>query len=251
MVAVRTGIFAAAARAAAPIYGKYAKLGAPALGDAAPLDFRSGNYGVSFTSGGLLFPYQLGASCVLYDAGILKSDVPVAGASSGGLAAVVGALSEAPGAPPLTDYLDAALRINDFTRGATSGWGKLYPALRAETDRLLDDESAATLNARAAPVTLAVTRLAPLPQPQFVSSFEGREGQRANISFPRRDASPWAHLSDAAADDPRGRGAAAANNQHADDPRGVPANRLEISTQVMTSRRRCTRRRRSLFISAG
>ena len=44
-------------------------------------------------------------------------------------------------------------------------------AVALEADRLLDETSVARINDRAAPVTVAVTRFAPLPTPTFVSRF--------------------------------------------------------------------------------
>ena len=69
--------------------------------------------GISFTVGGLLFPYQLGAAKALYEAGVASPATSLAGASSGAIVAVVAALSET-GSPSLDESLEAALRVNGY-----------------------------------------------------------------------------------------------------------------------------------------
>ena len=64
--------------------------------------------GVSFTPGGLCYPYQIGVAKHLYERGVLRPDVPIAGASSGGIVAAIAALSET-GGPSIDDTFDAAL----------------------------------------------------------------------------------------------------------------------------------------------
>ena len=140
-----------------------------ALRRAGALDL-GGSVGVSFTPGGLCYPYQIGVAKVLYEAEVMRPDRPIAGASSGGIVAAIAALSET-GAPTIDDTFDAALRINDFCRRRGTARGNLYDALKIECDRLLDDTSVRRLNERAAPVTLAVTRLAPWPKGLFVDEF--------------------------------------------------------------------------------
>jgi len=126
--------------------------------------------GVSFTPGGLCYPYQIGVAKHLYERGVMRPDVPIAGASSGGIVAAIAALSET-GGPSIDDTFDAALRINAFCRDRGTARGNLYDALKLECDRLLDDSSVDRANGRAAPVTLAVTRLAPWPRPLLVDEW--------------------------------------------------------------------------------
>ena len=76
---------------------------------AAAQDSDRPDVGISFTVGGLLFPYQLGAAKALYEAGVASPATPLAGASSGAIVAVVAALSET-GSPSLDESLEAAWR---------------------------------------------------------------------------------------------------------------------------------------------
>lgn len=148
---------------------------------AAALDLRSTKIGVSFTPGGLLYPYQLGAAKALVAAGVLTPATPVAGASSGGVLAVSVALAES-GGPELDETLESAFRINDYCR-ARGGTGRanLGPALAAECDRILDATAADRLNARAAPVALAVTQILPRPRALLVSRFDDAADVKAAI----------------------------------------------------------------------
>lgn len=147
-----------------------------------PLDLATQRIGLSFTPGGLLYPYQLGAATALVDAGICTPSTPLAGASSGGILAVTVALAGA-GAASLDDTLRAAYRINDYCRdnGDTGGNGNLGAALAAECDTLLDDASADLLNGREGSVTLAVTQLLPVPRALRVSAFIDREDVKNTI----------------------------------------------------------------------
>merc|ERR1712162_58630 len=129
----------------------------------APEDSRP-DVGISFTVGGLLFPYQLGAAKALYEAGVASPATPLSGASSGAIVAVVAALSET-GSPSLDESLEAALRVNGYCRDRGGMRGQYYDALSLEADRLLDGTSAARLSNRPAKVSVAVTQFKPLPTP--------------------------------------------------------------------------------------
>ena len=130
--------------------------------------------GISFTVGGLLFPYQLGAAKALYEAGVASPATPLSGASSGAIVAVVAALSET-GSPTLDDSLEAALRVNGYCRDRGGMRGQYYDALALEADRLLDATSAARLSERPTTVSVAVTQFRPLPTPLLASSFTDQE----------------------------------------------------------------------------
>ena len=130
--------------------------------------------GISFTVGGLLFPYQLGAAKALYEAGVASPATPLSGASSGAIVAVVAALSET-GSPTLDDSLEAALRVNGYCRDRGGMRGQYYDALSLEADRLLDGTSAARLSERPSPVSVAVTQFKPLPTPLLASSFTDQD----------------------------------------------------------------------------
>ena len=130
--------------------------------------------GISFTVGGLLFPYQLGAAKALYEAGVASPATPLAGASSGAIVAVVAALSET-GSPSLDESLDAALRVNAYCRDRGGMRGQYYDALSLEADRLLDGTSATRLSERPSPVSVAITQFKPLPTPLLASSFADQD----------------------------------------------------------------------------
>ena len=70
--------------------------------------------------------YQLGAAKTLYEAGVARPSRPIAGASSGGIVAVVASLSES-GSPSLDECFESALRVNSYCRErAPSARGLLY-----------------------------------------------------------------------------------------------------------------------------
>ena len=141
---------------------------------AAAQDSDRPDVGISFTVGGLLFPYQLGAAKALYEAGVASPATPLSGASSGAIVAVVAALSET-GSPTLDDSLEAALRVNGYCRDRGGMRGQYYDALALEADRLLDATSAARLSERPTTVSVAVTQFRPLPTPLLASSFTDQE----------------------------------------------------------------------------
>ena len=130
--------------------------------------------GISFTAGGLCFPYQLGAAKALYAASLASPATPLAGTSSGGSVAGVVALSET-GGPSLDESMQAALRVNGYCRDRGGMRGQYYDAVAQEADRLLDDTSAARLTGRRASVSVAVTQFRPLPTPLFASTFEDKD----------------------------------------------------------------------------
>ena len=141
---------------------------------AAAQDSDRPDVGISFTVGGLLFPYQLGAAKALYEAGVASPATPLSGASSGAIVAVVAALSET-GSPSLDESLEAALRVNEYCRERGGMRGQYYDALSLEADRLLDGTSAARLSERPSKVSVAVTQFKPLPTPLLASSFTDQE----------------------------------------------------------------------------
>ena len=141
---------------------------------AAAQDSARPEVGISFTVGGLLFPYQLGAAKALYEAGVASPATPLAGASSGAIVAVVAALSET-GSPSLDESLEAALRVNGYCRERGGMRGQYYDALSLEADRLLDGTSAARLSERPTTVSVAVTQFKPLPTPLLASSFTDQD----------------------------------------------------------------------------
>mmetsp|Transcript_7004 Transcript_7004/g.20556 ORF Transcript_7004/g.20556 Transcript_7004/m.20556 type:complete len:293 (+) Transcript_7004:189-1067(+) len=170
---MKLGAFATLAKNVSPLYGRLApRAAAPRVDAPPPLeDLFTGDVGLSFTAGGLCFPYQLGAAKTLYEANVMRPSRPISGASSGGIIAVIASLSES-GAPSLDECFESALRVNSYCRDrAPSARGLLYDAVFLEAERLLDESSVARINERAAPVTVAVTRFTPLPTPTFISQF--------------------------------------------------------------------------------
>lgn len=124
--------------------------------------------GFSFTPSGLCFPYGLGAASALADAGVLGPDVPLGGASGGGLvAAVMGTGRD------VDESLDAALRVNKYCRDRGTARFNLKEPLEMEIDALLDENAADSLNSRPGKVEIAITRFTPFPRGEAISNFTG------------------------------------------------------------------------------
>ena len=106
---------------------------APASADGASADgSATPALGFSFTPGGLLFPYYVGAAYELQRLGLLTPNAPLGGSSAGAIVAtaVASGLTEA-------EILDGlSVLVSDY-RGGTS----LRASLRKQLERLLPDDA--------------------------------------------------------------------------------------------------------------
>ncbi|KAG5177492.1 hypothetical protein JKP88DRAFT_150974, partial [Tribonema minus] len=126
-------------------------------------------FGLSFTPGGLLFPYQLGICDAFMEAGFLTPEVPIAGSSAGALTTVVvGAGLD------LREVLEETEALcEDCRTGGTRG--RLRSVLVASLAKMLPEDVHERLNARAAPASVGYTALLPLPSGTLVSEFTSKE----------------------------------------------------------------------------
>jgi len=130
--------------------------------------------GVTFSPGGLAFPYLLGAADALRRRGVITDETPLAGSSAGAIVAAVVALN----IPP-TLALEAAFRINAGCRKGGAR-GRLLDLLGHECKDLIPEDAAERLAKRPGLVQIAVCRLFHtthlLPQGVLLSSFEDQRG---------------------------------------------------------------------------
>ncbi|KAG2496663.1 hypothetical protein HYH03_005483 [Edaphochlamys debaryana] len=126
----------------------------------------SSDVGFGFSAGGLLFPYFLGVVSQLQAMGVLRHEVPVAGASAGSIIAVCAksGLSE-------EQLFEALLDLAaDCRQGGTRA------RLRHVLHRVLDSVLPADIHERCeGRAFLAVTNVWPRPQSELVSSFSSRD----------------------------------------------------------------------------
>jgi Patatin-like phospholipase len=128
--------------------------------------FLAGSLAFGFSAGGLLFPYYLGVAEALQDAGVLREETPVAGASAGSLIAAC-----LKSGLPLHEITTAMFDLADDCRtGGTRH--RLGPVLARVLREVLPVDVAERASGRA---HVAVTHLAPRIRPRLVTRFRDRE----------------------------------------------------------------------------
>ena len=128
--------------------------------------------GYSFSSGGLLFPYHLGAITSLEYHGRITDPVHLAGASAGAIAVA----SHAARTPPAR-ALEAAFRVCDEceTRFGGRAVGKLLPLLKEELENCFLPDAHEAINEREGVVAIAHRELFPNNRPVLTTPFETRD----------------------------------------------------------------------------
>ncbi len=128
--------------------------------------------GFSFSPGGLLFPYHLGAITSLEHHGRITDPVHLAGASAGAIAVA----SYAARTPPAR-ALEAVIRMCGACETQFNGRavGNLLPLLKIEMDKTLGPDSHTIINEREGVVALAHRELFPNNRPVLTTKFETRD----------------------------------------------------------------------------
>ncbi len=128
--------------------------------------------GFSFSPGGLLFPYHLGAITALEYHGQITDQVHLAGASAGAIAVA----SFASRTPPAR-ALEAAFSVCDEcdTRYGGRAIGKLLPLLKIELEKCFPPEAHEIINERKGVVALAHRELFPNNRPVLTTRFDTRD----------------------------------------------------------------------------
>lgn len=128
--------------------------------------------GFSFSPGGLLFPYHLGAITSLEHHGRITDPVHLAGASAGAIAVA----SHAARTPPARAF-EAVVRMCEACETQFNGRavGNLLPLLKIEMDKTLGPDSHTIINEREGVVALAHRELFPNNRPVLMTKFETRD----------------------------------------------------------------------------
>ena len=128
--------------------------------------------GFSFSPGGLLFPYHLGAITALEYHGRITEQVHLAGASAGAIAVA----SHAARTPPAR-AMEAAFNVcvECDTRFGGRAIGKLLPLLKIEMERCLSPDAHEIINEREGVVALAHRELFPNNRPVLTTRFDTRD----------------------------------------------------------------------------
>ncbi|KAJ8613156.1 hypothetical protein CTAYLR_004818 [Chrysophaeum taylorii] len=85
------------------------------------------------------------------------------------------------GSPSVDTALSAAIRVNAYCRERGTARFNLRAPLEKELSELLDDDAATRLNERDGDVGIAVTRFAPLPRGELVTTFSDADDVRTAL----------------------------------------------------------------------
>jgi hypothetical protein len=138
--------------------------------------------GFSFSSGGLLLPYHMGAMDCLSHNGHLASQTPIAGASAGSIAVASRACGLSSQA-----VLDATRDISESCRRMGGARGRLLPLLRSHLADFVDEEGYRAASRRGN-FCIAYRQVFPsyraIHQTDFGSAQELRDAVSHSSSFP-------------------------------------------------------------------
>mmetsp|Transcript_28280 Transcript_28280/g.68804 ORF Transcript_28280/g.68804 Transcript_28280/m.68804 type:complete len:303 (+) Transcript_28280:19-927(+) len=126
--------------------------------------------GFSFSPGGLLLPYHLGALASLAYHGILNEETPIAGSSAGAVAVASHASRV-----PSHQALEASVRVSSSCNPVFLASGGLMPRLRLELYRLLGPDAHQTIQERPGLVGLAHLQVYPQISSQLETEFNSKD----------------------------------------------------------------------------
>ncbi len=121
-------------------------------------------------SGGLLFPWHIGALTALSHHQFLTDKNPIAGSSAGSIAVASHAAKVS-----AESALEATVRISDECQTLGQARGNLLPLLEMELNSLLDEDVHETFNSREGYVGLAYRELFPMNRPVLDTYFDSKE----------------------------------------------------------------------------
>lgn len=127
---------------------------------------RDGRLSFGFSAGGLLFPFYVGVSAALQDAGLLTEDTKLGGASAGSL--IAACVKAGMSADEITEH---CLRLMADCR-AHGTRGRLGPVLNEFLESHMPEDAHERCRDRA---YVAVTRALPYLRPQLVTDFSSRD----------------------------------------------------------------------------
>lgn len=125
--------------------------------------------GFSFSPGGLLLLYHVGALASLQHEGYVPDTTPLAGSSAGSIAVV----SHGCGLKPET-ILEATIAVSDQCEKMGSAQGNLLPLLENFMNDLIDNDRFEQFQSRTGPIGVAYRELFPRNQPILQTSFQDK-----------------------------------------------------------------------------